>query len=73
MLTGQRENEENDVYENRKDESSPTINHHLRDLQFGGVVAHGNFAASNLQTHTTAYTEGLYNHCFGTFSLYFRW
>ena len=73
MLQGKRENEETDVYENWKNEINHTINNHVRDLQLGAVVVHGNFGASYLQTHTTAYTEGLYNHCFGTFSLYFRW
>jgi len=73
MLEGKRGNEENDVYEYKNKETGPKINNHLMDLQFGAVVAHGNFAFSYLQTATTAYTEKRYKHSFGTFSLYFRW
>jgi len=72
MLEGKRRNEENDVYEYKSREKGPRINNHLMDLQFGAVVAHGNFAISYLQTTTTAYNDGLYKHSFGTFSLYFR-
>jgi len=73
MLEGKRENEENDVYEYKNKETSPAINNHLMDLQFGAVVAHRNFALSYMQTATTAYTEKHYKHSFGTFSLYLRW
>jgi len=50
-----------------------TIRHRLFDVQFGGVIAHGNFSISYLQTHSTEYNTGLYHHNWGNISLYFRW
>jgi len=73
MLKGERQSKENDAYEYKNNETGPEISNHLMDLQFGAVLAHGNFAFSYMQTTTTAYTEGLYKHSFGNFSLYFRW
>jgi hypothetical protein len=73
MLEGERQNEGNGTYEYKNNEAGPEINKCLMDWQVGGVVAHGNFALSYLQTTTTSYTEGLYKHCFGNLSLYFRW
>lgn len=73
MLKGKRQNEESDAFKNRHNETGPQINDHLMDVQCGAVVAHGNFAFSYLQTNTTPYTAALYKHCFGNFSLYFRW
>ena len=72
MLKGKRENEENDVYEYGKNETGPAIHNHILDLQFGAVVAHGNFAISYLQTTTSAYTEGLYKHSFGNLFTLFQ-
>jgi lipid A 3-O-deacylase len=71
MLKGRRENQNDDVYE-YNNKTSPDIHNHIMDMQFGAVIAHGNFALSYLQTTTTAYTEKLYDHSYGNISLYFR-
>lgn len=49
------------------------IRHRIEDIQFGSVVAHGNFSISYLQTHSTEFNRGLYHHNWGNISLYFRW
>ena len=73
ILQGERRNVGTDAYEYKSNQEGPKISNHIMDWQCGAVVAHGNFAFSYLQTTTTAYTEGLYQHSFGTLSLYFRW
>jgi lipid A 3-O-deacylase len=73
MLKGQRQNEESDAYKHRNNETAPSIQNHIIDIQCGAVWVHGNFAMSYMQTTTSAYTEGLDSHCFGNLSLYFRW
>jgi len=73
MLKGNRENEKKNVYEYKNNEASPSIRNDILDIQYGAVLAHGNFAISYLQTTTSAYIEGLDKHSFGNLSLYFRW
>ena len=53
--------------------SGRRIRHRLSNIQFGAVLAHGNFSISYLQTHSTEYNKGLYHHNWGNFSLYYRW
>jgi hypothetical protein len=73
MLKGKRRNHNEDPYNYTGNESKPSLHNHITDLQFGAVVAHGNFAISFLQTNTSAYNEGIDRHTYGNVSLYFRW
>ncbi len=73
MLKGKRENEEKDYRDYSNNEPGPKLHNHILDLQFGAVLAHGNFAVSYMQTTTSAYTEGLDTHNFGNLSFYFKW
>lgn len=72
MLAGKMENPER-ASEGATSRASTSITNRFTDIQFGAVVAHGNFAISYLQTSSTAYREGLYRHSYGNFCLYFRW
>lgn len=73
LMHGERidENEETDNPDGKR--SMRRIRHRLTDIQFGGVVAHGNFSLSYMQTHSTEYNKGLYRHNWGNVSLYYRW
>ncbi|MES1223830.1 MAG: lipid A deacylase LpxR family protein [Bacteroidota bacterium] len=71
LLHGKRINE--DPATTREDETTRTIRHRLFDIQFGAVIAHGNFSISYLQTHSTEYNVGLYHHNWGNISVYYRW
>jgi len=71
LLHGKRINE--DLAPSATDEPARTIRHRLFDVQFGAVIAHGNFSFSYLQTHSTEYNTGLYRHNWGNISLYYRW
>jgi hypothetical protein len=53
--------------------STRRIRHRLTEIQFGAVIAHGNFGLSYLQTHSTEYNKGLYRHNWGNISLYYKW
>lgn len=71
LMHGERMNEEEDI-ENGTG-STRRIRHRLTNIQFGAVLARGNFSISYLQTHSTEYNKGLYYHNWGNFSLYFQW
>lgn len=73
MLNGERENKENDAYKHTNDGTGRALNNYLMDFQFGAVLAHGNFAFSYMQTASTSYTDGRYNHSVGNLLFYYRW
>jgi len=73
LLHGERMNEDDLADGNTPKASQRRIRHRLTDIQFGAVVAHGNFSLSYLQTHSTEYNKGLYRHNWGNISVYFRW
>ena len=73
MLTGKREETlETDLLKGQNTGTSSSIDNCIADVQFGAVVALGNFALSYLQTGSTTYRKDLYHHNYGNFSLYFR-
>jgi lipid A 3-O-deacylase len=72
MLTGKMENPEKGPVD-ATSRTSTSIHNSYTDVQYGAVVAHGNFAISYLQTSSTAYRDGLYKHSYGNLCLYFRW
>jgi lipid A 3-O-deacylase len=73
MLTGKCETPGKALNNEGNNETSISIHNVVTDVQFGAVVAHGNFAISYLQTTSAAYSEGLYKQCYGNLSLFFRW
>ncbi len=67
MLKGERTN----AGEGTK--ASNSLSHYMSDVQFGAVIAYHNISFSYLQTHTSSYDKGLYNHSYGTMELCVRW
>ncbi|MCW3118090.1 MAG: lipid deacylase LpxR family protein [Chitinophagaceae bacterium] len=73
LVHGQRRNENENPDNSTEKTSMRRIRHRITDIQFGTVVAHGNFSFSYLQTHSTEYNKGLYHHNWGNFSLSYTW
>lgn len=71
LLYGKRMNEDPDAYP--KKETMRRIRQQITDIQFGAVLAHGNFSFSYLQTNSTGFSKGLYHHSWGNISLCYRW
>jgi hypothetical protein len=71
LIQGKRKNDNN--YDSKFKTNDSNIQHLISDIQFGAVVAFGNFSVSYMQTYTSEYKKGLYNHSVGNASLYFRW
>jgi hypothetical protein len=73
LLHGERMNVTDNPGDDGEKATGRRIRHRLTDIQFGAVLAHGNFSISYMQTHSTEYNKGLYHHNWGNFSLYYRW
>ena len=72
LFQGKRENENSGSYKYETNESR-NIQHLMSDIQFGAVIARGNFSMSYMQTYTSQFEKDLYKHSVGNFSLYFKW
>jgi lipid A 3-O-deacylase len=54
-------------------EQPADISHYHSSLEFGAVIAHGNFSMAYTETHSRAYNEGLYHHSVGNLTVTVRW
>ena len=72
LLKGKRENENDDKVDSN-DEPAENIRHLASNVQFGAVVAHGNFGMSYTQTYSNSYIKGLYRHSVGNLTMSVRW
>ncbi|MFC3829505.1 MULTISPECIES: lipid A deacylase LpxR family protein [Niastella] len=73
LLQGKRKNENDDNVDTNNDEPAKNIRHLASNVQFGAVIAHGNFGMSYTQTYSNSYIKGLYRHSVGNLTMSVRW
>ena len=73
LLQGKRRNEKDDNVDTNNDEPAENIRRLASNVQFGAVVAHGNFGMAYTQTYSNSYIKGLYRHSVGNLTMSVRW